>query len=151
MSACGSLSGQGVLRPTAQLTDVRLVRSVSVQIRLFSAAKDLVVPYCGEGEGGTEALCNLPTHLEREVRQGWQRVGLRTKDAVLGGVPAEKWKFRIIPAGHWRDFSFWFPRDDFAIEQGPRLRVVVDAWPDEQSMRSGGPAIRLASSAFACP
>ena len=73
------------------------------------------------------------------------------REVVLGGVPPDKWKFRLIPAGRRHDFFFALTKDDFAVERGQRLRVVVDAWSDEQSMRSRQQPIQLASPAFDCP
>ncbi len=143
--------GQGASGPTLQVTRVQLSQWVSVQITVFSPEKDLFVPYCGESEGGTQRLCSLPTHLEIETKQGWLPAKLRTADAVLGGVPADSWKAQRIPAGRWHDFSFGFPQDEFAVERGQRLRVEVYAWPDEQSMKSGAPPIRLTSPTFECP
>lgn len=150
LASLGSALGQPS-RETLQLNSVRLYTSLAVEIRLFSAAQDMVVPYCGEGEGGSLTLCNLAVRLERETRNGWRRVGLRHADAVLGGVPAEKWRFRLIAAGRWHDFHFLFPKDDFAVERGQRLRVVVDTWSGEPSMRSGQPPLRVASAIFTCP
>ena len=144
-------SGQNVSKPLAGITSIRVTHSVNVEIRVFSAEKRLFLPYCGESEGGSESLCNLATHLEVQSRKEWRPVKLRTADAVLGGVPPERWNIRAIPAGGWRDFLFGFSKDDLAIEGGQRLRVVVDAWPDEQSVRSGGRPVQLATPAFECP
>ncbi len=58
---------------------------------------------------------------------------------------------RLLPAGQAHDFSFTFPKEEFAVERGQRLRVVVTAWSDEQSMKNDKQAIQLASPAFECP
>ena len=145
------LSCQSTLKASASVADVQLVQTVSVRITLFSPDAQLFVPYCGEGESGSETLCNLAIHLEVETREGWRPIKLRTTDAVLGGVPSTRWKVRPIPAGHRHDFVFAFPRNEFSIEHGQRLRAVIDAWPDEQSMRAGNAAIKLNSAPFECP
>ena len=118
---------------------------------MFSAEKELLVPYCAKGEGGTETLCNLSIHIEVETRAEWRPMKPRHREVVLGGIRPDKWKFRLIPAEQRRDFLFAFTKDDFAVHRGQRLRVVVDAWSDEQSMRTGQQPIRLASPAFVCP
>jgi hypothetical protein len=147
------LWGQNISKPTAKVTDVRAVHSVSIKIRVFSGDKDVFVPYCGQSEGGTEFLCGppAPTHLEVQTANGWRPVRLRTNDAVLGRLSPERWDIRPIPAGGWHDFLFGLSKDDLAIEGGQRLRLVVDAWPDEQSVRSGGRPIQLATPPFECP
>src|SRR5205807_9135945 len=63
-------SGQSVSHPTAGVTSVRISRTVSVQMTVFSAKKELLIPYCAEGEGGTEILCNLSIHIE--TRAEWR-------------------------------------------------------------------------------
>jgi hypothetical protein len=151
LGATQPLLSQSTLTASASVADVRLVQTVSVRITLFSAEAQLFVPYCGEGESGIETLCNLAIHLEVETREGWRPIKLRTTDAVLGGVPSARWKVRPIPAGHRHDFFFAFPKNEFAVEHGQRLHAVIDAWPDEQSMRAGSPAIRLTSAPFECP
>lgn len=145
------LPSQNASKPSACVTEAQVSHSVYVTIRLFSGDKELFVPYCGEGEGGTEHLCNLPTHLQVATRKGWMPVKLRHPDAVLGGVPPDRWRVRRIAAGQWHDFLFFFPKDDFAVETGQRLRYVVDVWPDEQSMRTAGRPIQLATPPFKCP
>jgi hypothetical protein len=44
-----------------------------------------------------------------------------------------------------------FRKEEFAVERGQRLRVVVNAWPDEESMKTDKQAIHLTSPAFECP
>jgi len=75
----------------------------------------------------------------------------RFKEVVLGGMPPDKWMFQRIPAGRKHDFLFTFTRDDFAVETGQQMRAVVDAWPDEPSMRARQGSIQLTSPAFDCP
>src|SRR5205807_7830384 len=116
-------SGQSVSHPTAGVTSVRISRTVSVQMTVFSAKKELLIPYCAEGEGGTEILCNLSIHIE--TRAEWRPMKPRHREVVLGGIPPDKWKFRLIPAEQRRDFLFAFNKDDFAVHRGQRLRVVV--------------------------
>ena len=146
-----ALPSQNASKPTAEVTSAQVSRSVSLRISVFSPEKDLLVPYCGEGEGGGESLCNLSIHVEVETREGWRPMKPRFREVVLGGVPPDKWKFRLIPAGRRHDFYFVFTEDDFAVERGQRLRVVVDTWSDEQSMRTRQKPTQLASPAFDCP
>jgi len=146
-----TVSGQNLSKPRADVPRVQLIQSVSIQVTLFSAEKELLVPYCSEGEGGTESLCNLSIHIEIETQGRWRPIKLRHSDAVMGGIPPDKWKYRVIPAENRHDFFFAFSKDDFAVERGQRLRVVVTAWPDEQSMRTGKQPIQLTSPPFGCP
>lgn len=150
----GSLiSGQAGSKPNVQVTDVRVWRTMSITVSIFAGDRDLVVPYCGLGGSSRESLCGppTPTRLEVQTAKGWHPVGLRTNDAVLGALSPQVWKARLVPARKWHVFSLLFSKDDFAVETGQRLRLVIDAWPDEQSMRSGGRPIQLTTTAFECP
>jgi hypothetical protein len=143
--------GQDASTPRVSVSRVDAVRSVSFEITVVSGQKDIVVPYCGVGEGGSEALCNLAIHVEVQGKDGWHRIEPRHRERVLGGVPPDKWKPLVIPAKHGHDFDFGFSKNDFAVEGGQRLRIVVYAWPDEPSMRTGRDPIKLTSAAFNCP
>jgi hypothetical protein len=70
---------------------------------------------------------------------------------VLGSVPVNLRKVQVIPAGKNHDFSFSFRKEEFEVERGQQLRIVVAAWPDVQSMKTDEPPTRLASSSFECP
>ena len=131
-----AFSGQNASKPTVQTKSVELTHLVSVEITVFSPEKDLVVPYCGDGEGRADSLCILPAYLEVQTSRGWKPVKLRHSDAVLGEVPLDRRRLRLIPAGQNHDFSMSFRKEEFAVERGQRLRVVVNAWPDEESMKS---------------
>jgi hypothetical protein len=144
------LSGQNASEPSVRTKSVEVTHLVSVEITVLSPEKDLVVPYCGDGGGRTESLCILPAYLEVHTNQGWRHVNLR-HGGVLGGVPLNLRKVQLIPAGKNHDFSFSFRKEEFEVERGQQLRVVVAAWPDEQSMRTDEQPIHLASSSFECP
>jgi hypothetical protein len=144
------LSGQIATKPSVQMTSVELAHLVSLRVTVFSHDKDLLVPYCGGGDDKPEYLCVLPSYLEVQTSKGWRRMKLR-HGGVMGLVPLDRRKVQLIPSGKSQDFSFNFRTEDFEIEHGQRFRVVVTAWPDEQSMRADEPPIRLASQSFQCP
>ena len=60
-----------------------------------------------------------------------------------GGVP-------IAPRSE-APFSFQSSRRFFEGRSGQRLRIVVDAWPDMESMKAGGRSIQFTSPPFECP
>lgn len=130
-----TLAGENVAMPSVQTASVELIQLVSVKVTVLASEKELLVPYCGEDAGGTESLCILPAHLEVRSSGGWRPVKLRHSGASLGGVPMDRRRVRVIPVGQKHDFSFVFPKEEFAVERGQRLRVVVAAWLDEQSMK----------------
>jgi hypothetical protein len=144
------LSGQNATKPSVQMTSVELAHLVSLRVTVFSSDKDLLVPYCSGGDDKPEYLCVLPSYLEVQTSSGWRRMKLR-HGGVMGYAPLDHRKVQLIPAGKSRDFSFNFRTEDFEIEHGQRFRVVVTAWPDEQSMRADEPPIRLTSQPFKCP
>src|SRR5260370_10634435 len=145
-----ALSGQNASKPSVKTKSVELTHLVSVEITLFSPEHDLFVPYCGDGGGRAEFLCIRPAYLEVQTSRGWLPVKLRHSDAALGGVPLAQRRVRLIPARQKHDFSFAFPKEEFEVERGQRLRVVMSAWPDEQSMEDDKQASQFVSSAFAC-
>ena len=144
-----TLSGQIAPKSSVQVTRVELAHLISVEITVSSHEKDLLVPYCG-GDDKSEYLCVLPAYLEVQTSQGWRQMKLR-HGGVLGGVPLDRRKVQLIPAGKSHNFSFSFRTEDFEVEHGQRLRAVVTAWPDEQSMRTDEQSVQLRSSPFECP
>ena len=130
--------------------NVRAVPQVYVALQL-RASTPLFVPYCAEFEGGDKVLCTMATHLEVHTAQGWHRAKLRTTFAVLGGLSLDRAKGDLVPAGTTATFSYQFSRRYFEVEPGQQLRVVVEAWPDGQSMKTGGKSIEIVSTPFKCP
>jgi hypothetical protein len=130
--------------------NVRAIPQVYVALQLRASAP-LFVPYCAEFEGGDKVLCTMATHLEVHTAQGWHRAKLRTTFAVLGGLSLDRAKGDMVPAGTRVTFSYQFSRRYFEVEPGQQLRVVVEAWPDEQSMKTGGKSIEVVSTPFKCP
>jgi hypothetical protein len=73
---------------------------------------------------------------------------VRYRETVLGALLQRSQE--IAPnSGH--DFTFVFSKDVFAVERRQRLRVVFDAWHDNQSMNAGVQVIKLTSPVFSCP
>ena len=122
---------------------------VSVDIWLYTADDSLFVPYCGEDESGRRDLCGLAAHLEKMTPQGWRRAELR--NGTLTGKDPHMAPGDVIPPGSKGSFTFIFSTDAFGIPPGTHLRVVVDSWPDEKSMRAHAPPIKVTSPEFVCP
>jgi len=144
-------SGDNQSKPDAEVTDARASQSVGIQITIFSGENELLIPYCGDGEGDIESLCDLAIQIQVEAPNGWTRIRPRYPNVVLGGVPPGKWRSQLIPAGQRHAFAFGFSKDDFVVQRGQRLRVIVDGWRDERSMRDQKQAIQLTSGSFKCP
>jgi hypothetical protein len=144
------LSGQN--EHGAELVILGTNTLVEVEMNIQKPRKQLFVPYCEERRSGEKYLCTGAARLEVETRHGWQSVKLRTDDAVLGGFnPKGGAPGKLIPPGGGTTFIFAFSKELFAVEHGQRLRVMVEAWPDEESMKAGDPSIQLASPPFKCP
>lgn len=149
--AAASQGGLGKSPSTPHVeVDARAYQSVRIQITVFSGQSELLVPHCTERKGD-EFLCDLAIQIQVESPNGWTRIKPRYPNVVLGGVAADKWKSQPIPAGQSHVFYFWFSKDDFAVQHGQRLRVIVKAWRDEQSMRAQQPPIQLTTAPFECP
>lgn len=141
--------------PRIALGSVRAVPQVYVSLRLRAADKQIFVPYCGQPERGTTItgiLCTLGTHLE--VRRGSEWYPARPKTslgAILGGLRLDLADGSLLPPGIEEEFEYVFSRRYFEVDPGQTLRVAVDVWPDEQSMRGGRKSTQIASPAFECP
>jgi hypothetical protein len=145
--------GQSQSKQEAHLSigSIGTVPQIYVHIELQTSTEQLFVPYCGESEAGEGFLCTLGTHLEVQTGHAWHPVKLRAALGVLGGLSLDRAKgIRIAPKSG-AAFIFQFSRRYFVVNPGQRLRIVVDAWADEQSMRAGRPSIQLTSPAFECP
>jgi len=175
------LRGQSESKPGARLDlgDVRAVSrntddggrldALYVTLRLRTSDQQLVVAYRGESDGGRKVLSGffvpdrgepgsggktrhpVGAHLEVQTTSGWQRPRARTTRGVLGYLSIDKADAALIAPRSEPSFDFLFSRRFFDVEPGQKLRVVVDAWPDAESMKVGGPCIQLTSPPFACP
>jgi len=147
------LRGQNEPKQVAQLEvgTVQAVPQVYVSLRLRTSDQQVFIPYCGVSEGADKILCTLGVHLQVQTSKGWRPAKLRTTYGVLGALLLGKAGGTLIAPRSGASFDFQFSRRFFEVEPGQRLRVVVDVWTDEQSMKSGGPSIQLISPAFECP
>jgi len=145
------LFGQRPQKPRAEVSNVQLTRSVLIEVTMFAADKILFVPFCGESDAGTKSLCYGPARVEVQKRGNWRPVELRHRDAILGALAPDRRKAEKIEAGGRGRFILAISKDDFAVETGQRLRLVVDAWPNEQSARNGGQPIQMVTPSFGCP
>jgi hypothetical protein len=124
---------------------------IVVQVNLHAGDKPVVVPYCGKGSFGANFLCTGMLRLEVETPNGWREAKLRYRETVLGTVRKDRVDFAVIAPDHGLDFEAAFSPEVWSIDRGQRLRLVVDTWGDEQSMRSGQPSAKLRSPVFECP
>jgi hypothetical protein len=137
--------------PGLDVRSVRAVPQVYVALQLRTSDQQVFLPYCAEFEGGEKVLCTMAARLEVHTAQGWRRAKLRTTYAVLGGLSLDRARGTLIPPRSVASFSFQFSRRFFEVEPGQQLRVVADAWPDEQSMKTGGQSVQFISMSFKCP
>jgi len=134
-----------------QVDRTRVTRVFSVFLSVIAVDQNLTVPFCGENEGGTRLLCSLPTQLEIKTTRGWVSAKVKNNNLILGGAPVDKWEAGLIKKQQYKQFVFMIPIDEFNIEPESELRLVVDAWPDEASMRSGKNPLKLISAVFKIP
>jgi hypothetical protein len=122
---------------------------VSVGLSLSTSADPLFIPYCEKTESGETVLCTLAAHLEVQTPRGWRKAEVR--DATVATRDPRKAEGSLIPPRSKRYAIFYFNTDVYGIPPGTRLRVVVDAWPNEESMRGGAPPTQVTSPEFVCP
>jgi hypothetical protein len=137
--------------PPARVAVAGVIPLINVRVQLEATEGSIAVPYCGETEYGTPLLCGQAVRLEVETPQGWRPPKPRTSLGILADPPAGRIRALIIAPKTKRSLIFAFGRGFVEVSAGQQLRVVVDVWPDEQSMRSGGKASQITSSPFPCP
>lgn len=147
----GGVIAQDIHGSRVQLNETRVTKLFSMKVVVLAVDRDLVVPFCGESEGGARTLCNLPTRLEVKMSQGWNVVELKHSHRILGGVPVKNWKAQLVRESQGHEFIFMLPMDEFNMESGQELRLIIDTWPDEESMRSGKQPIKLITPEVKCP
>jgi len=151
------LRGQGEQKesPRLDLDNVWEVPQVYVSLRLRASDRQLFVPYCGKLEVGsrtTTTLCTAGTHLEVQHGAEWLPAKLRRTFGILGGERRlDLADVSLVAPRTQVEVEYLFSRRYFEVEPGQKLRVIVDVWPDEQSMRSGGKSTQIASPPFECP
>ncbi len=122
---------------------------VAIIFQLTTSEDPMFVPYCEKQEGGEEVLCSLATHLEFQTTHGWQKAVFT--EANLLSKDLRKADGRVVPPRSKKSFFFLFSTEIYRIKPGTRLRVIMDAWPDEASMRAGAPPTQVTSPEFVCP
>lgn len=132
-----------------RLWALQRVNVVTAGFLLATSENPMFVPYCGKTESGEELLCTLAARLEVQTPRGWDKA--EVMNANLLTKNPRKAEGRLIPPRSKSSFFFHFNPDVYRIPPGTRLRVVVDAWPNENSMRSGAPPIQVTSPEFVCP
>lgn len=142
--------GAGASSTQVRIDSVRAIPLIYVPLHLLVSDQPVYVPYCGESEGH-KFLCTVATHLEVATRSGWRPASLNTECGVLGGLSLDHAAGVLIEGGKEGVFTFEFSPRFFKVRPGQQLRVVIDAWPDEQSMKAGRSALHLVSPPFICP
>jgi hypothetical protein len=128
----------------------KVIPEILVNLKFSTGETALFVPRCGEWEG-TPIMCDLGVHLQVHSPLGWYPARLRTTFAILGGAALGQFGGRLIPPRTEAHVVFLFSRRYFDVEPGQELRLIVDSWADEESMKKGALPTRLASRAFECP
>lgn len=125
-------------------------QSVRIHYRVSAGGKLIFVPVCQQPTNEIAFPCMV--RIEVHTSQGWVPVQIKRKyKAKLGFLPAEYWKPQVVLPGQSASFTYSFLMKLFAIKQGERLRLAVDVWMDEKTMKTGENGIHVVSRSFACP
>jgi hypothetical protein len=146
----GAQEEAGTSSAQVRIRSVRAIPQVYVALQLSASDQQLFVPYCGESEG-TKFLCTVAAHLEIASQHGWRAAKHNTESGVLGGVSLENAVGITFERGKEGVFTFQFSPSFFEVRSGQRLRIIIDAWPDEQSMKRDHAVLHLVSPPFVCP
>jgi hypothetical protein len=129
-----------------------VVQMTTVRIEVKTGHRTYVVQYCGETPYGMPILCSQAARLEVQTPQGWHLAKPRRGLAaiIVDPLPARV-RPMLIPPTSERSLVFEFGRWFVDVSPKQQLRVVVDVWPDEQSMRAGRKPTQITSPPFQCP
>ena len=83
------------------------------------------------------------------MKESEGRIGARER--IHKGSEAIRDYSQVLAKRVEAEFIFRFSRDYFEVDPGQQLRVVIDVWKDEQSMKDGEEPIKLYSQPFKCP
>lgn len=135
--------------PNLVLESVRRDTRISVRIRLENPSKSrMYIPYSGE-HGGEWFASVLAVHLESYTSSGWQPAKAVSGYPLLGGEPLER--CLAIEQGKTQSLLYQFDVNRYKLVHGQRLRLIVDAWTDETSLKTKPPTERLLSPEFKMP
>ena len=147
-SSCLSMV-QAVSGLKASVQSVRAVPLVRLQLVVRNTTSKLIfVPTCGD-RGGIPFLCSLATHLEVFGGKGWKPANAAKDSPLLGGIPITGGI--VVKPGDEATFGWEFVTTLFAIPNNAQLRLVLDAWRDETSMKGDKPSDAIPSEDFKIP
>jgi hypothetical protein len=130
----------------------RAITAAYVDLELNANDRQLAIPYCHDLLGGTKVLCTgTGAYLEAYTEEGWKPAKLRTTFGILGGVVWDVVRCAIVPTDGKVSLRFEFDRKFFEIEPGQQLRVVIDTYANEPSLRKETANSQFVSDPFECP
>ena len=133
------LSVQRVRRETVIIIPVSVRNSSEGQV---------FVPYCGE-LGKSHLLCTLAVHLEIRSAGRWQPVRAKSQESLFGGLALDNGI--LLNKGQEESFIYQFDATFFDVARGQELRLLVDSWPDQASMKTGANTVQFRSVPFVMP
>jgi hypothetical protein len=136
-------------QPGIELTD--LSARVRLVVEIHATDSSVFVPVCGADDFGVPLLCSASTRPEVRAGEGWRPAEPRPTCGILTAGPPARLGGCLIAPGTRHRFYFEFSVADFEISVGDSLRIVVDTWSDEESMKAGARAAALAIPPFQCP
>ena len=131
-------------RPSIDFRYVRTLFRVALDIQ--AGDTPLVIPVCGTD---VELLCGAK--LEVLSSQRWVSAPTPRDGPILGGFSVDRAKASVVQPHSSTRFVYQFAKHVFELSKGQQLRVVVNAWPDEVTMRANGPSIRIEGPTFQLP
>jgi len=122
---------------------------VVVRARIVAGAEPLVIPTCGTSDNQEPHLCTLGVGIEVETAHGWVAASL-TPDigSVPGGIPLDRTKAKTIEPGMNAEVRFTFDKQDYVLRAGQHVRLRIDTWSTEDSMRANGPKVSVVTRWF---
>ena len=146
--ALGQLEDGGAKGPRVGIKHI--IPEISVVAEIQTGKDRVVVATCSFRDA-FPVLCQDSVSLEVWTGRGWREARMRTTFGVLGGPGRDVAQGRVLPAMTESLIIYEFSRRFYEVEAGQRLRLVINAWADEQAMKNRSGPIHLISPTFVCP
>lgn len=136
--------------PDLSIQSSRRQTEIEVVVAVANSSKgSIVVPFCGEMNGRLY-LCDLAVRMDVYSGNRWQEASAKCDYCGLpGGVALEECV--TVKSGQTTSLVYQFASDYFRVARGQRVRLVLDVWPNKDSLKKREGATKISSPAFVLP
>ena len=135
-------------RDMAGIVNVSAKAFADVEVEIRARDQQLAIRSCKETSEDEPTLCDA--RMERFDGTKWRIIKPGYPGEVFGIEP-DKWKPTIIPPSGSMTLHFKFNPEFYHVRKGERLRLIVDFYTSEESVKKHMPDGDFLSPTFICP